>query len=82
MVPARARVLLAGGGEVAGPLLPVPHTHPAAHVAGALGEAVQLGQALVLGAGGLDTVPSESRLNSSTVWYSTLHYNTIDCGTL
>ena len=57
MVPALAVVLLAGGGEMTGPLLPVPHTHSAAHVTGALREAVQLGQALVLGAGGLDTVP-------------------------
>ena len=42
MEAALAPVCLAGGGEGAGPGLPVPGGHAAAHVARALGEAVQL----------------------------------------
>ena len=42
MEPALAAVCLAGGGEGAGPVLPVPGAHAAAHVTRALGEAVQL----------------------------------------
>ena len=60
MLSALAGVLLAGGGEVGGPLLPVPAGHLAGHVTGALGETVQLGQALTPGAGGLDTVPGQA----------------------
>ena len=63
MISAGAGVVLAGRGELGSPELPVLGRHRPGDVAGALGETVQLGQALTPGAGGLDTVPGESRLD-------------------
>ena len=64
MISPGSHVLLAGGGELAGPDLPVLGGHRAGDVAGALREAVQLGQGLVSRAAGLDTVAGQVMVGS------------------
>ena len=59
MISASAGVVLTGGGKLAGPGLPVLDGHGPGDVAGALGEAVQLGQGLVGRTAGLDTVAGQ-----------------------
>ena len=59
MISPGSGVLLAGGGELTGPDLPVLGGHRAGDVAGALREAVQLGQGLVGRTAGLDTVAGQ-----------------------
>ena len=59
MISAWSGVVLTGGGELAGPELPVLGGHAPGDVAGALGEAVQLGQGLVGRTAGLDTVAGQ-----------------------
>ena len=59
MISTGASVVLAGGGELAGPDLPVLGGHGPGDVAGALREAVQLGQSLVGRTAGLDTVAGQ-----------------------
>lgn len=64
MISAGASVVLAGGGELAGPELPVLGGHGPGDVAGALREAVQLGQSLVGRTAGLDTVAGQVMVGS------------------
>ena len=64
MISARAGVVLTGGGKLAGPGLPVLDGHGPGDVAGALREAVQLGQGLVSRAAGLDTVAGQVMMGS------------------
>ena len=59
MISAGSHIVLTCGSELAGPDLPVLGGHRAGDVAGALREAVQLGQGLVSRAAGLDTVAGQ-----------------------